>query len=377
MGMFVLFKPNVEKLKAKKDMNGLLKALQYMGSSEVRREAATALDELRWEPHSDVERSYYLLGKQHWSELARVSEPAVRVLVEQLKKGNRQEAATFLGEIADARAIEPLIAQLYKEALNTPDYAGKEALLGSIVQALEKMGKAVVGPFIERIIATGFTAGSTPAHPAMILMGPSPDTIRSQHAMILARMGDLAFDPLVKALNVHYDSPEADHFRRHADARLGWWGKRERKPVDVQSWIDLRRYAALTLGMMGDRRAVGHIVRVLQEDGDGLVRGIAARALGMIRDTTTIEPLMHALEDEDGIVCSDAAWALGEIGDERNLEALTRVSKSRGFWAAREALQAIDKIKHKQTIVEKQFCIECGAQLPSGSRFCGECGVQQ
>jgi hypothetical protein len=65
-----LFKPNVENLKAKRDIKGLVNELQNTASSKTRLDAATALNELGWKPASDTERSYYLLGKQAWSELA-------------------------------------------------------------------------------------------------------------------------------------------------------------------------------------------------------------------------------------------------------------------------------------------------------------------
>jgi HEAT repeat protein len=91
MSLFSLFgPPNIEKLEAKRNVQGLIKALSYEKDWQVQRNAAAALGQI---------------GD------ARAVEP----LSAALKDSNwivRQNAAEALGKIGDARAVEPLIAVL-------------------------------------------------------------------------------------------------------------------------------------------------------------------------------------------------------------------------------------------------------------------------
>ena len=99
-----LFRPNIEKLKKRRDVEGLIRALKDSDEG-VRREAAKALGEI---------------GDSR----------AVEPLIEALKDRNedvQKNAAYALGEIGDSRAVEPLI-----EALRY----GK----GWAVKALKKIG---------------------------------------------------------------------------------------------------------------------------------------------------------------------------------------------------------------------------------------------
>jgi HEAT repeat protein len=91
MPLFGLFgPPNVENLKAKGDVQGLIKALGYEKDESVRRKAAQALKGLGW-----------------W----RVFEPLTGALKSK-NKYVRQGAARVLGQIGDVQAVEPLVATL-------------------------------------------------------------------------------------------------------------------------------------------------------------------------------------------------------------------------------------------------------------------------
>jgi len=84
MPLFGLFgPPNVEKLKAKSDVKGLIKALGYEKDSRVRRDAAGALGKI---------------GD------ARAVEPLIAALKDE-DKDVRTAAARVLGQIRDARAV--------------------------------------------------------------------------------------------------------------------------------------------------------------------------------------------------------------------------------------------------------------------------------
>ena len=86
-----------------------------------------------------------------------------------------------------------------------------------------------------------------------------------------------------------------------------------------------RAHAAVLLGRMGKEAAsaVPHLLAALK-DGNRQVRHSAADALGEIRDSQAVEPLIAVLEnaDEDWEVQSRAAESLGKLGDLRATETL-------------------------------------------------------
>jgi HEAT repeat protein len=97
-----LFKPNVEKLKAKWDVEGLIEALNN-GDYRIRKKAAEALGEMK-------------------------AKEAVDALIKTLKDGNsevRKAAAYALGKIGDERAIKPLVEALKDESLDVRFEAAK------------------------------------------------------------------------------------------------------------------------------------------------------------------------------------------------------------------------------------------------------------
>ena len=107
-------------------------------------------------------------------------------------------------------------------------------------------------------------------------------TVRSSAAVTLGYIGDArAVEPLIQALN------------------------------DENEYV--RYFAAVTLGRIGDSRAVQPLIQTLK-DKDRDVRYIAADALGKIGDAKVVEPLIQALKDKDEYVRYNAVVALGNIG---------------------------------------------------------------
>lgn len=119
-----MFKPNVEKMKEKKDVDGLAKALKHKDVA-IRRSAAEALGNIRdgraVEPLvqalNDEDTAVrgnaaYALG---YLGDRRAIEPLVHIL-KHMDKDDRRKATNALAEIKDAGTIEPLM-----EALNDED----------------------------------------------------------------------------------------------------------------------------------------------------------------------------------------------------------------------------------------------------------------
>ena len=112
MGIFG--KPNIGKLKAKIDVDGLIKACGYKDLL-VRRSAAQALGELTEDPAARISWATAKFNKP-WEEapLKRAVERLIKALKDE-DEGMRSDAARALGKIKDKRAAEPLLEAL-KEA---------------------------------------------------------------------------------------------------------------------------------------------------------------------------------------------------------------------------------------------------------------------
>ncbi len=85
---------------------------------------------------------------------------------------------------------------------------------------------------------------------------------------------------------------------------------------------DVRWKAAIALGEIGDPRAVGPLIALLCDE-DRFVKGRSAHALGLIGEVA-VDPLIHALQEGDGNLRWGAAIALGKIRDTRAVKPLIR-----------------------------------------------------
>ncbi|MCX9076682.1 MAG: HEAT repeat domain-containing protein, partial [Candidatus Methanoperedens sp.] len=182
----------------------------------------------------------------------------------------RRNAATLLGELEDARAVDPFI-----QALRDPDYEVRRAA----DKALVSIGEPSVEPLIRAL--------------------RDPDTnVRSAAASALGELKDArAVEPFIQALR----DPE-------------WW---------------VRQRAASALGELKDTRAVEPLIQGLQ-DTSVYVQRAAVWALGELKNTRAIKPLAQLLADETSPplerrrICDYAASALREIGTPEALEELRK-----------------------------------------------------
>jgi HEAT repeat protein len=241
--------PDVAKLVAKKDVQGLIKALGYQKDpyGDMHRAAAKALGEI---------------GDQ------RAVEPLIVALTDERVRITAIEA---LGAIGDPRAVESLIA-----ALKDPAYYRREAAIKSLGQigdprAIEPLVAALGNnsPAIGVLVRLGDPRAVAPLIAAL---GSKDQNVRRAAAEVLGALRDArAVEPLITALNE----------------------------------IFMRKTAAKSLGAIGDSRAVEPLIAILQDHD-----GYAAEALGAIGDPRAVEPLLAALDDRSWEVRRDAAKAL-------------------------------------------------------------------
>src|SRR5437762_3395703 len=115
-------------------------------------------------------------------------------------------------------------------------------------------------------------------------------------------------------------------------------GKPEEKVKDeVEIQLDLlkdkdwfrRKDAAITLGEMGDERAIPALITALR-DSEWNVREAAQGSLAQI-GSAAVEPLIEATKDEDWSVRIAAIAGLDSIGDERGKPAIKALVKDTDF----------------------------------------------
>jgi HEAT repeat protein len=157
MGIFDRFKLDVDKLEAKEDAKGLIKALRSK-ESDVRMSAAKALgkigDARAVEPLIQALRDDDgddELQRTVTAALQKLGMGAVEPLIRAMRDSNanvRSRAAWTLGEIRDARAVEPLIRALKDEC---------DDVRGVSADALGKIGDTrAVKPLIQALKAENY-----------------------------------------------------------------------------------------------------------------------------------------------------------------------------------------------------------------------------
>ena len=192
--MWFFRRPNVEKMKAQKDIKGLIEALGYQKDSGLRKCAARALVD--------------------------IGAPAVKQLLTALNVDNvdvRKTAAQVLGDIGDPIAVEPLINALsrdvfydfidddegYPYALKKIGSPALPALITSLARHREEKSH-LTNKVTHIILDIVRKEGSSALTLLINLLKEKKSGIRELAALILAELGTDAresIDPLVKLLN--------------------------------------------------------------------------------------------------------------------------------------------------------------------------------
>ncbi|ACL17995.1 HEAT repeat domain-containing protein [Methanosphaerula palustris] len=139
-------------------------------------------------------------------------------------------------------------------------------------------------------------------------------------------------------------SAEDDAVRMVAAEVLGQIGI-ESVPLLLKALQDpyyqVRVTAADALGQIRDQRALSPLVNLLIEDEDEEVRSQAAHALGELRNPATTEVLVRALHDQYPVVRGAAARALGMIGNRQGIGPLVALFESGDRATAEDVIWAL------------------------------------
>lgn len=163
-------------------------------------------------------------------------------------------------------------------------------------------------------------------------LGSDDEFIRMRAGERLISLGEAAVKPLVKALE------EYNHPARHLVAAiLGCIGDKSATPALIKALRDkellVRIHAAVALGKLKDSRALEPLMHALFDPashtnirsltGEPLtVRAAAAQSLGELKDSRAVPALIAALTDPSKDVRRAVIHALMQIGDQRAIEPL-------------------------------------------------------
>lgn len=311
-----LFKPKIEKLKSRRDVPGLIDALHDAGSSERRRQAAQGLGELgdarAVEPLIDelVQRTYEL--NQRWSDLS---------------------APWAIG-------IDPDPTRDRKQAIRDA-----EAAVGTVIAALVPFGEgsdlAAIGALLS------YRQSEKPWGETVNSVLEGFRTVDNLvHALEAVGLPDFDF-PVIWGRAV---DAVPDDFEHASSIRVKPWSPMDsdqaRAPTRLAT--SLRTWAAEELGELRDSRAVDPLIGALtaSEDdvsgaafqalsgmgADALIAALAtddsevrreiANSLGARGESGAADALFEVLEREQGAARLAYAAALAKLGDARALEPL-------------------------------------------------------
>ncbi len=237
--------------------------------------------------------SYDTVQKQQCRRcLIQIGDPAVQMLIEELKRG--EDVASVLVQIGSPRAVKALMSLFRGGDVRLRD-------LNFVVGALGSSDRHLVEPLI-----------------GVLNDESAADGVRGSAAEALAKIGDLR---------------SVGHLTAALEADTPYW---------------VRHKSVKALGQIGDPRAVEPLVVVMDQ-------GIpdAARALGQIGDPRAMRPLIGALRDT--YMCQDAAEALGRIGDSRAVEPLIAALKDdepRNRRAAADALGNLGDVRAVEPLID-------------------------
>ncbi|MFH1208933.1 MAG: HEAT repeat domain-containing protein [Candidatus Omnitrophota bacterium] len=251
--------------------------------------------------------------------LAEIGVPAIDQLIKALSdqeepsgQPRRRFTARALGEIGDARAVDPLIKVL--------KYDENWLVRTDAAEALGKIGDAQAIPVLRSALKD------------------SDSYVRKHAAVALGMIDAKNVKSLIKVLREGNEIIHADALRENFDV-----APLIKSLADSNS--DVRRSAAAeALGKVGEIRAVESLITALK-DRVPSVRNAAAAALGLIKDPRSIIPLSDALSDKEPSVRKSAMEALISIRGPQTVKVLIAITmndkNSDVRLAAVEALGAV------------------------------------
>ncbi|MDK2940067.1 MAG: hypothetical protein PWQ51_2232, partial [Methanolobus sp.] len=155
-----------------------------------------------------------------------------------------------------------------------------------------------------------------------------------------------AAKPLARIL---VNTEESESLRRAAARTLGNVGNEKDtylliRMLDSED-LDVAILSAESLGKIGDPKAVAPLMEIVADNNISVdFRKYAIISLGDIGDERAIELLIYTLKNGEESLASAAATSLGEIGDERAIEPLTNALEDKRYTVTLRAAESLQKM---------------------------------
>jgi HEAT repeat protein len=263
MGIFSsLFRPNIERLKAKRDVQGLARALKH-SQLQIRRDAIKALGEI--------------------GDSSAV--PALTAVLKDARSDLWNNAITALGNIKDVSAAKALINELKEKAFDwkvrDPDLAEQ-----SIIEVLASFEPHLKG-FADNEVCAFVVNAAKNLRIMRQVKDLANDKLRNENRIKeVSAVGPPAVPSLIRGLSEH----ESGYIENICEV----------------------------LGIIGDNSAVDSLISIIRRhSGSGVFREAtqqAAIALGKIGDLRAIDILKAEMRNPGSMCSVEAAWALGKLG---------------------------------------------------------------
>lgn len=256
-------------------------------------------------------KNQFLQSSALLTTLKEIGEPAVEPLIELLQKSPRIETIkstmVLLGRIGDARATPYIIKKL-----KHPDAEVRGA---AVLSLGDLQDKRAIRPLLDSLSDSEFYVEKDKVAWALGLICGTGDRGSGKTPIMMscsmATEIDASVDTLIGLLN--------------------------------NSNPSTRVRAAISLGQIGNPKAVNSLIEILQSDKEVSVRRAAIEGLSMIKDSRVVSPLLEAMKDKD--LKWQVVNVLHRVEDERAVDALIELSKDKESYWRYEAVIALGKIK--------------------------------
>ena len=330
--------PDVKKLKAKKDIKGLIAALQYRKKDRnflpLRVAAAEALGDLgefrdtrAIEPFLESMWNN-ILGKQDIiMSLAKIGEPAVKPLIEILTDENRHDltrcdAMRVLGKIKDPRAVEPLIA------ITNLHYVGSYHLSGTAAYALGEIGDARAIDTLVSLLIGQNQYDSKCAAEALEMIGDQ----QAIAPLMVAYVNSKEKRTIEKALESLYQNASLFELIELL------------KQTIVSQYLEINLIAVRLISKINDPAAFDSIIPLLK-DPDPTLQLRAVEILRAYRDKRAVEPLIDLLDSPKRDIRSTIIDTLGELGDLKAVAPIISALKDEDKYVKSRAILALGRLR--------------------------------
>ncbi|MCB0284610.1 MAG: HEAT repeat domain-containing protein [Calditrichaeota bacterium] len=286
--------------------------------AKIRLLAANGLEKSGWQPRNDETGVWYYIGKRKWYKLAQLGTIAIGPLgkiIDDKDESIRKAALDTIGQIGEEGSDELMKSLTSKRAearLHAAAALGKlgekraiEGLTHCLVDADTRVRRAAVE-------SLGEIDTKECINPIIMALKDEDAQVRRTAVKFVGESEDpRALDLFINMLND--PAPAVSQELVKAFLRIG------KEAVD--SLIDalqqpnsiVKKYAATTLGLLKDQRAVAPLLN-LTTYSNWVVRKAVVIALGEINDRRAVNALAVNLDDEKDEVALAAAKALASIG---------------------------------------------------------------